>query len=207
MRNTIVTISDSSRTFKHDVDLLSEKHDANERIKGVVVINFPDESFRKERDQLISQMQFFERNGRDTTENTKTLMDSLDNHASRISELTHKLEKTVKTNRFLIGKSDELQETLLNAEEKIIKITREKESLARWVSAYKVAIDDYEGSLRELGIIEPAVDLVKGSELLKPHIKRVIRQIAGIRLLTKNLKPSSTSEKILITIPRLNPLD
>lgn len=95
-------------------------------------------------------------------------------------------------------------------EHKNIRISREKETLARWIKAYKVAIEDYEGCAREMGIIDPAIDMESDSLHLKPHIKRLIRQISGSNTIQQmenqmsQLKQESakTSHKYVIEIER-----
>lgn len=120
-------------------------------------------------------------------------MSSLDTHAKRIAELTNKLEKSVKAQKFLMEQNSELQELLLSEEEKNVKITREKEGLSRWVKAYKAGIADYEDCLREMGILDPSIDMSVDTVHLKPHIKRLIRQLDGFDDFNERAKIRATS--------------
>jgi HPt (histidine-containing phosphotransfer) domain-containing protein len=120
-----------------------------------------------------------ERNNRQNSENTEKVLSSVDVHAKRMAELTHKLEKSLKAQKYLMGKHEEIEALFRTTEEEKMNISRERDSLSRWVSAYKYAIEDYEACLREMGILDLSIDIAKGGGHLKPQLKRLLHKVSG----------------------------
>jgi chromosome segregation ATPase len=90
---------------------------------------------------------------------------------SRLIDTTRKLEKTVKTNKMLLDRASNLDETLNETHKRWLSSKRDMEGLERWVRSHKTSLEDYDGAVKEADIFsmypeEVAKDFLGDTPLL-----------------------------------------
>jgi hypothetical protein len=140
-----------------------------------------DSKLSKEIAVLQSQVYILEAESKQQRQTILQLTEKCQVVEERLIQTTRRLEKSVKTNRILVDRAAELDESLNETQQKWMNVKKEYEAMERWVRANKSALDDYEGAIRESNLYNSfPEDLANGfpieADLLTRQVKGLVRE-------------------------------
>jgi chromosome segregation ATPase len=65
-----------------------------------------------------------------------------------VCNLTRKMDKALRSNRLLIERGTEMDETLTETQKRWMETKKEYEKLSRWVDTHKISLEDYEEAMK-----------------------------------------------------------
>jgi chromosome segregation ATPase len=177
LKDEIQYLHDKGKEYAKQVEseraaLLEQKH---------LTEQLTDSKLSKEIAVLQSQVHILEADSKQQRQTILQLTEKCQVVEERLIQTTRRLEKSVKTNRILVDRAAELDESLNETQQKWLNVKKEYEAMERWVRSHKSALDDYEGAIRESNLYNTfPEDLANGfpleADLLTRQVKGLVRE-------------------------------
>ncbi|EGF76519.1 hypothetical protein BATDEDRAFT_92679 [Batrachochytrium dendrobatidis JAM81] len=158
------------------------------------------EESKKESDVLHSHILALKQTTQHQKNTIDTLVDETKALETRVTSTMEKLEKSVKSNKQLLSKVDELDTMCVESEKKWMDSTRERDRAQRWIRAYQGSIEDYESCVRESGLAsilhdDIIRDVTPGSLLLTRHVQNMVKELQDLNRKLGNIEHEFDKEK------------
>ncbi|KAK5672295.1 hypothetical protein QVD99_001399 [Batrachochytrium dendrobatidis] len=189
--------------IEYESRLAQEKYQASleaEKAHYTKTMSALAEESKKESDVLHSHILALKQTTQHQKNTIDTLVDETKALETRVTSTMEKLEKSVKSNKQLLSKVDELDTMCVESEKKWMDSTRERDRAQRWIRAYQGSIEDYESCVRESGLAsilhdDIIRDVTPGSLLLTRHVQNMVKELQDLNRKLGNIEHEFDKEK------------
>lgn len=201
LKNDIAFLHENSRQvlarFEQERQSLIEQKDLTGKLHGIKVLL--DSKLSERITMLQSQNAITEAENKQQKLSIATLTKKLQLSEERLFDTTKRMEKSVRTNRVLIDRASDLDQTLSQTHQKWLACKKEYEHLERWVKSHKDSLDDYEGAIHASNLYASFPEDIskgfpRGTDLLTRQVKTLLRERNGKLKLNENFQRNSNAQ-------------